>query len=45
MNSDDAAVNSVNMMHGHVLEVALDERSLLVRGIDELMTGGDGIWR
>jgi hypothetical protein len=43
MNSDDAAVNSDNMMHGHVLEVALDEYSYLAKGISEVVTEVVGI--
>jgi hypothetical protein len=30
MNSDDVVANRENMVHDHVLEVALEERSFLV---------------
>jgi hypothetical protein len=43
MNSDDAAVNSDNMMHIHVLEIALDEYKNLAEGISEVITEGVGI--
>jgi hypothetical protein len=38
MNSDDAAANGVNVLHRHVLEVALEAESLLARVFDELIT-------
>jgi hypothetical protein len=43
MNSDDAAANSDNMLHVHVLEVALDEYSNLAEGISEVITEAVGI--
>jgi hypothetical protein len=45
MNSDDAAANRDNMMHVHVLEVALDEYSNLAEGISEVIIEGVGIYR
>jgi hypothetical protein len=38
MNFNDIAANSVNMLHRHVLEVALEAESLLARGFDEVIT-------
>jgi hypothetical protein len=38
MNSDEVAANSDNMMQYHVLEVDLDEESLLVWRFDEVIT-------
>jgi hypothetical protein len=43
MNSGDVAANCDNMIHHHVLEVALDDRSLKVRGIALIFTMGDMI--
>jgi hypothetical protein len=43
MNSDDAAAKSDNMMHVHVLEVALDEYRNLTEGISEVITEEVGI--
>jgi hypothetical protein len=40
MYSDEVAANSDNMMHHHVLEVVLDETSLLAQGIYEVITEG-----
>jgi hypothetical protein len=40
MYSDEVAANSDNMMHHHVLEVFLDEISLLAQGIYEVITEG-----
>jgi hypothetical protein len=45
MNSNDIVAIGENMMQHHVLEVVLDERSLLVRGKDDMITKGDGILR
>jgi hypothetical protein len=41
MNSDDVAANDDNMMHHHVLEVALESGSILVRGLVDMITHGD----
>jgi hypothetical protein len=43
MNSDDVVANSNNLMHRHVLEVALDEYSNLAEGISEVITEDVGI--
>jgi hypothetical protein len=43
MNSDDVVANHDNMIHHHVLEVVLDDISLLARGTDEMITEGFGI--
>jgi hypothetical protein len=43
MNSDDVVANCDNLMHRHVLEVALDECSNLAKGISELITECVGI--
>jgi hypothetical protein len=43
MNSDDVAANSDKIMHDHVLEVGLDEESLVVQGIGEMITEDVGI--
>jgi hypothetical protein len=43
MNSDDVAANSDNMMHHHVLEVALESVSILVRVLVDMNTHGDGM--
>jgi hypothetical protein len=43
MNSNDVAADSDNMMHHHVLEEGLNEWSLRVRGIDEMITESDRI--
>jgi hypothetical protein len=40
---DGDAASSDNMVHHHVLEVGLDERSLPVLGIIEMITDSDGI--
>jgi hypothetical protein len=42
MNSDDIAANSDNMMHHHV-EVVLESGSILVRGLVDMITHGDGM--
>jgi hypothetical protein len=43
MNSDDVVANCDNLMHRHVLEVAIDERSPLVQGIIEMIAEADKI--
>lgn len=45
MNFDDVAAISANSIHHHVLEVGLDEESILVQGINLMVTMGDRIWR
>jgi hypothetical protein len=45
INSNDVAANRDKMMYHHVLEVLLDERSLLVRGICGMITEGNRILR
>jgi hypothetical protein len=37
MNSNDVAANGANVLHRHVLEVALEAESLLARGFDEMI--------
>jgi hypothetical protein len=39
--SNGDVANSDNMVHHHVLEVGLDEESLLVQGIGEVITEDD----
>jgi hypothetical protein len=43
MNYNDAAANGENIMQNHVLEIALESGSILVRGLIELISNGDGI--
>jgi hypothetical protein len=43
MNSDDVASIGENMVHHHVYEVALESGSILVRGLVDMITHGDGI--
>ena len=45
MNSDDVVANIDNIMPDHVLEVSHDEERLLVQGLHEVVTEGDGILR
>jgi hypothetical protein len=42
-NSEGVAANNDNLMHRHVLEVAIDERSPLVQGIIEMIAEADNI--
>jgi hypothetical protein len=44
-NSEGVAANNDNRMQHHVMDVHSVEESLLVRGIVEMITKGDGIFR
>jgi hypothetical protein len=41
--SNGDVASSDNMVHYHVLEVGLDEESLVVQGISEMITEDDGM--
>jgi hypothetical protein len=43
VSSDDVVAKSDNTEHHHVLDVGLNEWSLLVEGVIEMITEGDGI--
>jgi hypothetical protein len=40
-NSEAVAANNDNIMPDHVLEIALDEKRLLVKGFDEMIIESD----
>jgi hypothetical protein len=43
MNFNDVAANGENIMQNHVLAIALESGNILVRGLMEMITNGDGI--